>query len=234
MSEIYLISGSRSNTEEEQKLVEEYIEEQENKGNEVVYPLKDVEQDDETGWNIVYNEYESMKECDEVHVIWDPDSGGRHFDLGMAFALEKPLKRVRHMKEDNDGKSYWKVMKIWEERSKPKTLDYDIPDFVDITEEAETFIVNEGLQDAFHKLLDVLKDKKEMIVKVEVEPANLAFGIIVDRVISYKSNTFAVGTIVHVRDDIKSMEILLVEEDIQEDFKVVEPDLCSEFMITTK
>ncbi len=35
-----------------------------------------------------------MHACDEVHVIWDPDSVGSHFDFGMAFMLQA-LRGVR-------------------------------------------------------------------------------------------------------------------------------------------
>jgi hypothetical protein len=35
---------------------------------------------------------EAMREADEVRVIWDGTSHGVIFDLGMAFAMEKPLK----------------------------------------------------------------------------------------------------------------------------------------------
>ena len=34
----------------------------------------------------------AMREADEVRVIWDGTSHGVIFDLGMAFAMEKPLK----------------------------------------------------------------------------------------------------------------------------------------------
>ena len=35
-----------------------------------------------------------IEQCDEVHVIWDARSTGTIFDMGMAFALHKPVKLI--------------------------------------------------------------------------------------------------------------------------------------------
>ena len=55
-----------------------------------------------------------MRKCDEVHVLWNPGSSGSHFDLGMAIALDKKIVPVEISGEDNEGKSYWKVMNQWD------------------------------------------------------------------------------------------------------------------------
>jgi len=50
-----------------------------------------------------------MKDSDEVHVLWDADSNGSHFDFGMAFAKDKPIRLIKqHDKEDH--KSYGNVL----------------------------------------------------------------------------------------------------------------------------
>lgn len=51
-----------------------------------------------------------MKEADEVHIIWDVNSKGSHFDLGMAFALGKPIHLIEALQPDTEGKSYLKVI----------------------------------------------------------------------------------------------------------------------------
>jgi hypothetical protein len=50
-----------------------------------------------------------MHACDEVHVFWDVESSGSHFDLGMALALDKDIVLIRCFNDD-EGKSYWKAM----------------------------------------------------------------------------------------------------------------------------
>jgi len=37
---------------------------------------------------------DAIKQCDEVHVIWDGSSYGTIFDLGNAYALHKPIKII--------------------------------------------------------------------------------------------------------------------------------------------
>ena len=41
----------------------------------------------------IYNK-NLMKECDEVHMIWDRRSTGTIFDFGMVFAMEKHFKII--------------------------------------------------------------------------------------------------------------------------------------------
>lgn len=51
-----------------------------------------------------------MQAADEVHVLWDAQSYGSHFDLGMAYALGKPMKGIDAFYVDPPGKSYWKAV----------------------------------------------------------------------------------------------------------------------------
>jgi len=37
---------------------------------------------------------DAMREADECHVLWDKSSLGTVFDMGMAYALDKPIKVV--------------------------------------------------------------------------------------------------------------------------------------------
>jgi hypothetical protein len=48
--------------------------------------------------------------ADEVHVFWDAESFGSHFDLGMAYALGKRIVPVSCERPDTPGKSYWKAV----------------------------------------------------------------------------------------------------------------------------
>jgi hypothetical protein len=51
-----------------------------------------------------------MHEADEVHVFWDVESFGSHFDLGMAYALNKRIVPVSCERIDPPAKSYWKAV----------------------------------------------------------------------------------------------------------------------------
>jgi nucleoside 2-deoxyribosyltransferase len=87
-----------------------YAEELEALGHKVHYPPRDAPQEDETGQTICETHRAAMQDCDEVHVSWDVDSKGSHFDLGMAYALRKPIVPARIVHRDVDGKSYWKAV----------------------------------------------------------------------------------------------------------------------------
>jgi nucleoside 2-deoxyribosyltransferase len=113
---IYLVCPVRNVTKEQIAEIDAYVEKIEKEGHEVHYPPRDVNQDDETGINIVEAHKNAMMECDRVDIFWDKTSTGSHFDLGMAFMSNKPIKLIRLYQEDSVGKSYVKVMKILETR----------------------------------------------------------------------------------------------------------------------
>jgi len=52
-----------------------------------------------------------MRSADIVYIVWDAESKGSHFDLGMAFAMHKPVFLVKALQPDPEGKSYLKVIK---------------------------------------------------------------------------------------------------------------------------
>jgi hypothetical protein len=104
---IYLICPVRNGTPGD---VFEYVRLREDTGDVVHYPPRDVNQDDPTGARICTEHRAAMDWCDECHVFWDSTSSGSHFDLGMAYALRKPIKLVRAYQEDGAGKSYQKAV----------------------------------------------------------------------------------------------------------------------------
>ena len=111
---IYLICPVRNVTEEQKKEIDDYVATQEAEGNKVHYPPRDVNQNDETGFNIVVAHRRAMKKCDRVDVFYDKNSTGSHFDLGMAFMEGKKIKLIKAYQEDNAGKSFVKIMKMLE------------------------------------------------------------------------------------------------------------------------
>ena len=97
--------------------VAQYVMALEEDGHAVHFPPRDAPQLDPTGSLICATHKGSMMCADEVHIFWDVDSKGSHFDLGMAYALGTKIKLVTIYKQDSDGKSYVKVMKAWEKES---------------------------------------------------------------------------------------------------------------------
>ena len=110
---IYIICPVRNLQESEKKELNNYVKELE-KYNTVFYPPRDAPQDDLTGINIVKTEIEAIKNCDEVHIFWNVNSSGSHFDLGVAMAFNKTLKLIKEYRPDIVGKSYAKVIRYYE------------------------------------------------------------------------------------------------------------------------
>ena len=111
---IYIICPVRNGTPPD---VAEYVRTLELSGKCVHFPPRDAPQEDETGWNICTVHRDALFQSDEVHVFWDVDSKGSHFDLGMAFSLAKPVRLIKTYRPDTEGKSYVKVMEKWQSES---------------------------------------------------------------------------------------------------------------------
>ena len=86
--DVYLICPVRNVTQETLEKMNRYVDDLELKGISIHYPPRDVDQtEDGVGLAISTAHREAMLECKEVHVFWDNESYGSHFDLGMAFML---------------------------------------------------------------------------------------------------------------------------------------------------
>lgn len=110
---IHIICPVRLVTSEQQIEIDAYCKQLEDEGYEVHNPIYAVDQDDPTGGvNICLAHFNSMNDpyTIRVDVFWNDNSKGSHFDLGMAFALAKPLKLVKTYIGNDDEKSYYKVL----------------------------------------------------------------------------------------------------------------------------
>jgi hypothetical protein len=108
---IYLICSVRESNSVQKIDAEQYVAGLEAQGHRVHFPFRDVTQDDPTGIDICEHHRAAVEWCDEVHVMWDVNSKGSHFDAGMAFMARKPFKVVVAYQDDVPGKSYLKVMR---------------------------------------------------------------------------------------------------------------------------
>lgn len=107
---IYLICAVRNAGSQSISDAKAYVERLREAGATVHFPPEDAPQDCPTGERICAVHLEAMKKSDEVHVIWDVESKGSHFDLGMAYAMGKKIVPVNAVHPDTEGKSYWKVI----------------------------------------------------------------------------------------------------------------------------
>ena len=87
---IFIVCPVRGLTVEEENLIGDYVRTLE-LGAEVYCPIWDTDQNDAIGNRICEDNRAAIEAADEVHVWYNPASQGTLFDVGMAWALRKPL-----------------------------------------------------------------------------------------------------------------------------------------------
>lgn len=114
MKKAFVICTVRGASEEYQKRLEDYVSKLESDGIQVHLPHRDTNQND-TGLNICTQNASAIKDADEVHIFYNPDSQGTHFDMGVAFSLGKKIIVVESVKY-GPGKSYPRMLDEWSQR----------------------------------------------------------------------------------------------------------------------
>ena len=111
---IYLICPVRLADTETQYKLSEYVKKLESEGHEVYYPRRDTPQDlDDFAVNAANRD--GVRWCDEAHIWYMSESQGIHFDMGMAFILDKPLYVVHNVLGiDEYSQSYPEMLYLWE------------------------------------------------------------------------------------------------------------------------
>jgi nucleoside 2-deoxyribosyltransferase len=112
MKKVFIICSVRCATMEYQNKLVKYTEALEAEGVEVHLPHRDTDQT-ATSFDICEQNKEAIRISDEVHIFYSPESQGTHFDMGVAFALNKPIKIVESVPY-GEGKSYSRMLKEWE------------------------------------------------------------------------------------------------------------------------
>lgn len=84
----------------------------ESRGYDVHWPPRDTNQDDNTGLRICGDNKAAIAAADVVHVVWDGQSQGCLFDLGVAFALDKDIEPLE-LPPATDGKSFQNMIQAW-------------------------------------------------------------------------------------------------------------------------
>ncbi len=88
-----------------------------NDGYTVYWPPRDTNQDDDTGLRICQDNMAAIAAADIVHVVWDGNSQGCLFDLGMAFAMGKQVVPIS-LPEATIGKSFQNMVRSWADMNK--------------------------------------------------------------------------------------------------------------------
>jgi nucleoside 2-deoxyribosyltransferase len=118
---IYIICSVRGATDNDRTNLEDYTKKLENQGHKVHLPHRDTDQDN-TSIGICNENLQATKWADEIHVFFSNKSQGGYFDMGMAFALEKPIKLIENesyeaYKNGKYQKSFPHMLKEWDVRS---------------------------------------------------------------------------------------------------------------------
>lgn len=117
MRKVFIICSVRGASDEYRAKLEKYVANLE-QDSEVHLPHRDTNQN-ETGINICKQNAEAIKCADEVHIFYSSKSQGTHFDMGVAFALNKKLV-IAENEEYGEGKSYPRMITEWQEATKTK------------------------------------------------------------------------------------------------------------------
>lgn len=93
MKRVFIICPVRNITEETERAIREYVEKLEKAGHNVHWPPRDTNQNDSIGLNICEQNREAIFFADEVHIWFDLKSQGSLFDMGMAFAYLRSMRK---------------------------------------------------------------------------------------------------------------------------------------------
>ena len=112
MKNIFIICSVRGMDEEYRKKLEEHVEILERFGDDVHLPHRDTNQH-ATGIEICTQNMNAIKAADEVHMFYSSKSTGTHFDMGVAFSLDKKMVVIENEAYSED-KSFSRTLDEWE------------------------------------------------------------------------------------------------------------------------
>jgi nucleoside 2-deoxyribosyltransferase len=110
---IFIICTVRNATEEYKKTLEHYVTVLELSGHSVHLPHRDTDQT-ARGIDICRQNMNAIKGADEIHIFYNKESQGTHFDMGVSFALGKKIVIVEN-ETLTEGKSYQRMLTEWEQ-----------------------------------------------------------------------------------------------------------------------
>lgn len=111
MKKAFIICSVRNATEELKEKLESFANELENKGWSIHLPHRDTNQN-ATSIEICRQNYAAIKEAGTIFIFYNSGSLGTHFDMGMAFALNKEIVVIENEKF-NENKSFARLLAEW-------------------------------------------------------------------------------------------------------------------------
>lgn len=111
---IFIICTVRQASEEYLIRLENYVSKLEYEGHQVYAPHRDTNQH-ALGFEICTQNMNAIKDADEVHIWYSSKSQGTHFDMGVAFALDKKIVIVEN-EPLTEGKSFQRMLTEWVQR----------------------------------------------------------------------------------------------------------------------
>jgi len=111
---IFIICSVRGTEDDYRQRLEAYVSKLEQGGSKVHLPHRDTDQS-APGIEICRQNQGAILKADEVHVFYNSKSQGTHFDMGVAFALNKEIIVVEN-EEYGPGKSYPRMLIEWQGR----------------------------------------------------------------------------------------------------------------------
>jgi nucleoside 2-deoxyribosyltransferase len=112
---VFIICSVRGMSDSYRFKLEKYVTKLESSGYIVHLPHRDTDQS-ATGIEICTQNMNAIKMSDEVHIFYSSESKGTHFDMGMAFALGKPMVVFENEPIIDDGKSFHRTLIEWENK----------------------------------------------------------------------------------------------------------------------
>jgi nucleoside 2-deoxyribosyltransferase len=110
---VFIISSVRLATDKFNSHLDNYVEHLEKLGVEVYLPKRDTDQTASYIERCRQNRA-GIERADEVHIFYDSTSLGTHFDMGMSFCLNKPIKVIETEPYD-ESKRFVRMLEQWQE-----------------------------------------------------------------------------------------------------------------------
>ncbi len=120
---IYVLCSVRGMDESYRKMLERHVQDLEDEQHQVHLPHRDTNQNAK-GIDICKQNMEAIIWADEIHVFYNSKSQGTHFDLGMAFILNKKIIIIDNEKYGPD-KSFARLLDEWEEQYRVDEQKYN-------------------------------------------------------------------------------------------------------------
>jgi len=110
---IYIVCPVAKITANERYKLDKYVKELESEGHKVHLPFRDTYQVSIGGGILqMAQNRKAIEGADEVHVFWNRSSEGSKFDIGMAYALRKPIVLINPVEIKIGQKTFENVLML--------------------------------------------------------------------------------------------------------------------------